>query len=649
MPKRQRTNKSSASGANPLSDARAFKQDVAKSKGHQNKSIGGLGDVDANDGDSNTSNGVAVIKNVNLNSKADQNAQSLWHRKSGAGFSLFLSYYGSQPEGVVSPILGNDFSIDSENFDVTKSPDMASLTNKGMSRAAKRRQKKRAKISSVVQGEESYQAKNATTTCNIGNNSTAESPEKDDPNKQQPVVLDSSHPLVQAYTSKLRKQHPHLEQLVHTLSKPLPLTFRIRQHDPSISKQLAISLSSLHNNAKPNEKTISQMISPVSYDPTQSIYQSTPNSKLSKSNLSKISPQLKEFLITHSMNGTLARQELGSMLPVLCLSAVGAMVPGSKVLDLCASPGSKTMQALEIVASWTASADATTTTTLRKQQFHSKDDMTKTSINMNDSKSKPRKGKVIANDVHPGRLASLQDAVARSGLPTSLTSLVTYTNFDASTFPFPKSNKLFHSIICDVPCSGDGTIRKDEHILPNWMPRTGNALHGLQLRILRRALDLVRVGGVVCYSTCSLNPVEDEAVVSAALRGKNRINATGADGSSDGFGSGSVGQKEESKSFEVVDWPEGLLPGFVRRPGVIDWRVAFYDENRMEFDNEDFGSLTFCETYNEAREKGFEDCQATFWPDHEWNGGLNLDKCIRLFPQDHDSGGFFLALLRRLR
>jgi len=199
-----------------------------------------------------------------------------------------------------------------------------------------------------------------------------------------------------------------------------------------------------------------------------------------------------------------------------------------------------------------------------------------------------------------------------------------------------------------VPCSGDGTIRKDEHILPNWMPRTGNALHGLQLRILKRALELVRVGGVVCYSTCSLNPVEDEAVVSAALRSKNWINAAGDGGNSGSWSGDSVGQKVERTNYEIIEWPEGLLPGFIRRPGVFDWKVAFYDENHMEDGNDDFGSLSFCETQNEARENGFEDGQATFWSDHEWNKGLNLDKCVRLFPQDHDSGGFFLALIRRL-
>ena len=291
------------------------------------------------------------------------------------------------------------------------------------------------------------------------------------------------------------------------------------------------------------------------------------------------------------MNGNLARQELGSMLPVLSLRSVGAIKGGSTVLDLCASPGSKTLQALEIVGVG----------------------------------SSGKRGGVIANDVHPGRLDTLREAVLRSGLPESLTSRIAYTNHDASVFPAPKSGKLFGAIICDVPCSGDGTVRKDKHILPLWTPSTGHALHGLQLKILSRALALVKVGGVVCYSTCSLNPIEDEAVVSAALGGG-----------------------DDDSVFELVDWPRTALPGFVRRPGVAHWNVAFYDQNDVENDEDDFGSLSFFDCRETALAAGNEDAESSFWPDSTQSKRLRLDRCTRLFPQDQDTGGFFLALIKKL-
>ena len=73
-------------------------------------------------------------------------------------------------------------------------------------------------------------------------------------------------------------------------------------------------------------------------------------------------------------------------------------------------------------------------------------------------------------------------------------------------------------IICDVPCSGDGTLRKIPEAWKQWHPDYGIKLHSLQLTIALRGLALLRVGGIMCYSTCTFNPIEDEAVVGELLR-----------------------------------------------------------------------------------------------------------------------------------
>merc|ERR1719183_1030232 len=75
----------------------------------------------------------------------------------------------------------------------------------------------------------------------------------------------------------------------------------------------------------------------------------------------------------------------------------------------------------------------------------------------------------------------------------------------------------FDRVLCDVPCSGDGTMRKTPYIWKSWTVKDGLSLHIRQLGILNRGLDLLKVGGRLVYSTCSLNPMEDEAVVAAAL------------------------------------------------------------------------------------------------------------------------------------
>jgi 16S rRNA C967 or C1407 C5-methylase (RsmB/RsmF family) len=101
------------------------------------------------------------------------------------------------------------------------------------------------------------------------------------------------------------------------------------------------------------------------------------------------------------------------------------------------------------------------------------------------------------------------------------------TNHEGQLFPIVKpatkakqaahGHLTFDRILCDVPCSGDGTLRKAPDIWRRWTPHNGNSLHCLQLRITLQACRLLKVGGRLVYSTCTFNPVEDEAVVAATL------------------------------------------------------------------------------------------------------------------------------------
>jgi 16S rRNA C967 or C1407 C5-methylase (RsmB/RsmF family) len=275
------------------------------------------------------------------------------------------------------------------------------------------------------------------------------------------------------------------------------------------------------------------------------------------------------------------------MLPVLALHEAGYLKLSSRVLDMCASPGSKTLQALEIVG---------------------------------------KRGRIVANDILETRLDSLKQAVERSGMPEELTKRIYYTCQDATQLKV-KSSKPWDAVLCDVPCSGDGTCRKDKHILPMWKPNHGNDLHETQLKILLRSIHLVKVGGVVCYSTCSFNPVEDEAVVAAALR---KI-------------------KSEGKStVELVKWPE--MPGFIRRKGVCDWRVADYtgeDTSSDDLMEEAVPRLRWHNSFQEAIDANMINPLNTMWPNEDGVDELHLERCTRLWPQDQDSGGFFLALIRK--
>ena len=158
------------------------------------------------------------------------------------------------------------------------------------------------------------------------------------------------------------------------------------------------------------------------------------------------------------------------------------------------------------------------------------------------------------------RLDALREAVERSGMSRTLTDRITYTNQDATQLKL-RSEHWADVVLCDVPCSGDGTCRKDKHILPMWKPNYANQLHGTQVEILIRSIQLLKVGGAICYSTCSLNPVEDEAVVAEALRRTQSV-ALDDDG---------------SPAVELIECPD--LTGLIRREGVCDWKVADYAED----------------------------------------------------------------------
>jgi 16S rRNA C967 or C1407 C5-methylase (RsmB/RsmF family) len=127
------------------------------------------------------------------------------------------------------------------------------------------------------------------------------------------------------------------------------------------------------------------------------------------------------------------------------------------------------------------------------------------------------------------------------------------TNNDARRLPSLKVDELnntmrFDRVLCDVPCSGDGTLRKNSSLWKNFNAHMGHALHPLQLEILERGVKLLKKGGRLVYSTCTFNPLEDEAVVAAIL-------------------------SKYIKQIELVDVSGQLSPYLKYRKGRVHWKV----------------------------------------------------------------------------
>lgn len=103
-------------------------------------------------------------------------------------------------------------------------------------------------------------------------------------------------------------------------------------------------------------------------------------------------------------------------------------------------------------------------------------------------------------------------------------------------FDHTRKSMRFDRILCDVPCSGDGTLRKAPDawnkyvqyveracltlgaICARWAAHLSLNLQKAQLGIAQRGSQLLDVGGFLVYSTCSFNPLENEAVVAQLLK-----------------------------------------------------------------------------------------------------------------------------------
>jgi len=218
--------------------------------------------------------------------------------------------------------------------------------------------------------------------------------------------------------------------------------------------------------------------------------------------------------------GKIYVQEAASMIPPIILDAQ----PGERVLDMCAAPGSKTTQIAAMMENT---------------------------------------GVLVANDYRGMRAQSLGINLQRCCVSNTT---VTIANGAAIKGEFDR-------VLCDVPCSGTGTIRKSVKTIRMWNPKTIPGIAREQLRLLSNGYNLIKRGGRVVYSTCSVEPEENEGVITKFLE----------------------------------RFPDAILKP-VELPGLKKSIV------------------------------------------HEFNGTQyheEIDKCARLWPQDNDTQGFFVACIEK--
>jgi NOL1/NOP2/sun family putative RNA methylase len=206
-------------------------------------------------------------------------------------------------------------------------------------------------------------------------------------------------------------------------------------------------------------------------------------------------------------------QEAASMIPPLALEPM----PGEAVLDACAAPGSKSTQIAAMMQN---------------------------------------KGIVVCNDVAVDRIAALGTNVQRCGVSNAV---VVHASLKGS----------YDRILLDAPCSGTGTIRKSPGTLRTWSLSAVHKLNNTQRELLSTCWKLLKPGGTLVYSTCSVEPEEDECMMSWFL------------------------QKNENAEPAEIKLP------IKHGPAVTEW-----DGQQLD---------------------------------------VRVSKCLRIWPQDNDTEGFFVA------
>ena len=144
---------------------------------------------------------------------------------------------------------------------------------------------------------------------------------------------------------------------------------------------------------------------------------------------------------------------------------------GERVLDACAAPGTKSISA---------------------------------ALEMED------RGEIVACELHKNRLPLIEKSAARQGV-----TIIRAVCRDSSA---PWEGEKFDCVLCDVPCSGYGAVRRKPEIRYR-EPAESADLPALQKAILSASAEALRAGGTLVYSTCTVLPRENEEVVGAFLEG----------------------------------------------------------------------------------------------------------------------------------
>lgn len=232
-------------------------------------------------------------------------------------------------------------------------------------------------------------------------------------------------------------------------------------------------------------------------------------------------------------------QDASSMFISHVLRHIAADPQPRLYLDACAAPGGKT----------TAAADAL-----------------------------PNGSLVVANEFVPQRAAILAENVAKWGNP-----LIAVTSGD--TARFTTLTDTFDIIAADVPCSGEGMMRKDPEAMQQWSPELVARCAATQRQIIDNLWPALKPGGYLIYSTCTFNTTENED----QLRYMART-----------YGAVPVDIPTDTRAWHIVRGIATDMPCYRFIPGVVEGEGLFMAVMRKPLGDSDSGT---CRSHKPSGDK----------------------------------------------
>ncbi|MGI6070508.1 MAG: RsmB/NOP family class I SAM-dependent RNA methyltransferase [Blautia sp.] len=179
------------------------------------------------------------------------------------------------------------------------------------------------------------------------------------------------------------------------------------------------------------------------------------------------------------------------------------------------------------------------------------------------------KGLLVANDISASRAKALLRNLELFGVSNA------FVTNEVPARLVPRFPEFFHKILLDAPCSGEGMFRKEPEVAASWYPKRPFELAAIQRALITQAVEMLRPGGLLLYSTCTFSPEENEGTIAYLLQQCPQMELLPID-SYEGFSPGvpAWGGGDERLTGCARIWPhkmdgEGHFLCLLRKPGSL--------------------------------------------------------------------------------